>query len=253
MVGASIHDDDGPMRPHLAAAVVVSALLVSGCSGGDDATETGPSSSASSTAPGPSTPSGETEPTAEPSTASSPTGVRLDLTDDVMLAPDELEPVGETRGSTDQAETWFLSSACSVPAAPEAVAVQSVSQGVYESTDPVGIQTVAVFEDAETATAVADRVGAAMDACVDAPPAESGTYRVEDLEVGTQGRGLANSYAEPGDEGAGSYAAVTRRGNAVTIVAMLSGETSVGSARDAVVSGLGTAFDRLCSYDSAGC
>ena len=76
---------------------------------------------------------------------------------------------------------------------------------------------------------------------------------MEDVAVGAQGRGLANNYAELGDQGAGSYAAVTRRGNAVTIVAMLSGEESVGSARDAVTSGLTTAFDKLCSYDSAGC
>ena len=76
---------------------------------------------------------------------------------------------------------------------------------------------------------------------------------MEDVAVGAQGRGLADHYAELGDQGAGSYAAVTRRGNAVTLVAMLSGEESVGSARDAVTSGLTTAFDKLCSDDSAGC
>jgi len=245
------------MRAHVA--VVLSVLLVAGCSGGDGSAEESPSATASTTAaestatsePAPS--SEETTATEEPAATEPPASVRLDLTDDVMLGPDELEPVGESRGSTDQAETWFLSSACSVPAAPEAVAVQTVSQGLYESTDPVGLQTVAVFPDAETASAVADRVRAAMDACVETPPGDSGSYSVEDVAVGAQGRGLANNYAELGDQGAGSYAAVTRRGNAVTIVAMLSGEESVGSARDAVTSGLTTAFDKLCSYDSAGC
>lgn len=240
-------------------AVVLSVLLVAGCSGGDGSAEESPSATASTTAaestatsePAPS--SEETTATEEPAPTEPPAPVRLDLTDDVMLGPDELEPVGESRGSTDQAETWFLSSACSVPAAPEAVAVQTVSQGLYESTDPVGLQTVAVFPDAETASAVADRVRAAMDACVETPPGDSGSYSAEDVAVGAQGRGLANNYAELGDQGAGSYAAVTRRGNAVTIVAMLSGEESVGNARDAVTSGLTTAFDKLCSYDSAGC
>lgn len=247
------------MRAHVA--VVLSVLLVAGCSGGDGPAEESASASpsASPTAAEPSATSEpdpsseETTATEEPLATEPPAPVRLDLSEDVMLGPDELEPVGESRGSTDQAETWFLSSACSLPAAPEAVAVQSVSQGLYESTDPVGIQTVAVFPDAETATAVADRVGAAMDACVETPPGDSGSYRVEDVAVGSQGRGLANNYAELGDQGAGSYAAVTRRGNAVTIVSMLSGEESVGSARDAVTSGLTTAFDKLCSYDSAGC
>lgn len=245
------------MRAHVA--VVLSVLLVAGCSGGDGSAEESPSATASttaaeSTAPSEPAPSSEeTTATEEPAATEPPAPVRLDLTDDVMLGPDELEPVGESRGSTDQAETWFLSSACSVPAAPEAVAVQTVSQGLYESTDPVGLQTVAVFPDAETASAVADRVRAAMDACVETPPGDSGSYSVEDVAVGAQGRGLANNYAELGDQGAGSYAAVTRRGNAVTIVAMLSGEESVASARDAVTSGLATAFDKLCSYDSAGC
>lgn len=259
MAETEIHQEDGEMRAHLATAAILSALLVSGCSGGG--TAEAPSGQAPTTTPGPApstdaeptSPSDEAQPGDVPTPTAQPADARLDLTDDVMLGPDELEPVGEPRGTTGQAETWFLSSACSVPAAPEAVAVQTVSQGVYESTDPVGIQTVAVFEDAAAATAAADRIGAAMDACVDAPPAESGSYRVEDLEIGTQGRGLANNYAELGDDGAGSYAGVTRRGNAVTIVAMLSGEASVGSARDAVTSGLGTAFDKLCSYDSAGC
>lgn len=245
------------MRAHVA--VVLSVFLVAGCSGGDGSSEESSSATASTTAaestatgePAPS--SEETTATEEPAATEPPASVRLDLTDDVMLGPDELEPVGESRGSTDQAETWFLSSACSVPAAPEAVAVQTVSQGLYESTDPVGLQTVAVFPDTETASAVADRVRAAMDACVETPPGDSGSYSAEDVAVGTQGRGLANNYAELGDQGAGSYAAVTRRGNAVTIVAMLSGEESVGNARDAVTSGLTTAFDKLCSYDSAGC
>lgn len=249
------------MRSPVAAAVLTSVLLVSGCSGGDGSTETSPSAPASPTSAGSSSPS-EPEasaPSAEPDPTQDPAGtepanpVRLDLTDDVMLGADELEPVGEDRGTTNQTETWFLSSACSVPAAPEAVAVQTVSQGLYESTDPVGIQTVAVFPDAETATAVADRVVAAMDACVTTPPAESGTYRVEDLATGSQGRGLANNYAEAGDEAPGSYSAVTRRGNAVTVVSMLSGADSVGSAREAVTTGLRRAFDKLCSYDSAGC
>lgn len=236
------------MRLRCAAALVVSALLLSGCGGGEQAATGGSPSSPAAT-----------EQTTEPAESTAPAeptepaeDLLLELPDEAMLAPDALEPVGADRGSVDGPTEWVLSSACVVPA-PTAVAMRTVSQGDYESVDPVGIQQVAVFETVDEAVAEAAKISAAMEECTTNPPAESGSYTVEDVAVGAQGRGLANSYAEPGDDAPGTYAAVTRRGNAVTVVSLMSGEESLGTARDTVSGGLDRAFDALCLYDSAGC
>lgn len=245
------------MRIRSAAAVVVSALLLAGCGGGDPAAPETSSGSATATdqtseTTGSEDPSEPSE-TPEPS-ESSPAAddLLLELPDEAMLAADALEPVGQDQGSVDGPTDWVLGSACLVPQ-PSAVAMRTVSQGLYESTDPVGIQQVAVFATVDEAVDAAATVAAAMEACATNPPAESGSYRVEDVTVGTQGRGLANNYAEPGDDAPGTYAAVTRRGNAVTVVSLMSGEESVGTAREMVGRGLDRAFDALCLYDSAGC
>ena len=240
-----------------AAVVVVSALLLTGCGGGDQAEPETSSGSAAASEPAESAePSESSEPTETPAPSESPSPAEddllLELPDEAMLAPDALEPVGADRGSVDGPTDWVLGSACLVPQ-PSAVAMRTVTQGLYESTDPVGIQQVAVFATVDGAVDEAATIAAAMEACATNPPAESGSYRVEDVTVGTQGRGLANSYAEPGDDAPGTYTAVTRRGNAVTVVSLMSGEESVGTAREMVSGGLERAFDALCLYDSAGC
>ena len=242
------------MRLRSAAVVVVSALLLTGCGGGEPAEDDGSPSSAAATDQT-TEPAESSDPaeTTEPSESSSPSeDLLLELPDEAMLAADALEPVGADRGSVDGPTDWVLSSACLVPQ-PSAVAMRTVTQGLYESTDPVGIQQVAVFATVDGAVDEAATIAAAMEACATNPPAESGSYRVEDVTVGTQGRGLANSYAEPGDDAPGTYTAVTRRGNAVTVVSLMSGEESVGTAREMVSGGLERAFDALCLYDSAGC
>jgi len=242
------------MRLRSAAVVVVSALLLTGCGGGEPAEDDGSPSSAAATDQT-TEPAESSDPaeTTEPSESSSPSeDLLLELPDEAMLAADALEPVGADRGSVDGPTDWVLSSACLVPQ-PSAVAMRTVTQGLYESTDPVGIQQVAVFATVDEAVDEAATIAAAMEACATNPPAESGSYRVEDVTVGTQGRGLANSYAEPGDDAPGTYTAVTRRGNAVTVVSLMSGEESVGTAREMVSGGLERAFDALCLYDSAGC
>ncbi|ACZ22911.1 hypothetical protein Sked_30100 [Sanguibacter keddieii DSM 10542] len=246
------------MRLRSAAVVVVSAILLTGCGGGDQAEPETSSGSAAATGQTSETPQSEesSEPTEAPvpSESSSPAAddLLLELPDEAMLAADELEPAGEVRGTVEGPGDWILGSACLVPP-PSAVAMRTVTQGLYESTDPVGIQQVAVFATVDEAVDAAATVAAAMESCATNPPAESGSYRVEDVTVGTQGRGLANNYAELGDDAPGTYAAVTRRGNAVTVVSLMSGEESVGTAREMVDRGLDRAFDALCLYDSAGC
>lgn len=229
-----------------AVVVVVSALLLTGCGGGDPTEPETSSGSAAAT--------DQTSEPAEPSESSAPAedDLLLELPDEAMLATDELEPAGEDRGTVEGPGDWLLGSACLVQP-PSAVAMRTVTQGLYESTDPVGIQQVAVFATVDEAVEEAATIAAAMEACATNPPAESGSYRVEDVTVGTQGRGLANNYAELGDDAPGTYAAVTRRGNAVTVVSLMSGEESVGTAREMVDRGLDRAFDALCLYDSAGC
>jgi hypothetical protein len=240
------------MRLRSAAVVVVSALLLAGCGGGDQAEPE--TSSGSAAATDQTSEPAEAEESSGPSESSAPAedDLLLELPDEAMLAADALEPAGEDRGTVEGPGDWLLGSACLVPP-PSAAAMRTVTQGLYESTDPVGIQQVAVFATVDEAVDEAATIAAAMEACATNPPAESGSYRVEDVTVGTQGRGLANNYAEPGDDAPGTYAAVTRRGNAVTVVSLMSGEESVGTAREMVDRGLDRAFDALCLYDSAGC
>lgn len=242
------------MRLRVAAAAAVTALLLAGCGSGDPAEPATSSGSAAATdqTSDPAEPSEPAE-TPEPPESSSPAeDLLLALPDEAMLAPDALEPVGADRGSVDGPTDWVLGSACLVPQ-PSPVAMRTVSQGLYESADPVGIQQVAVFATVDEAVDEAARIGAAMEKCTTDPPAESGSYRVEDVAAGVQGRGLANNYAELGDDAPGTYSAVARRGNAVTVVALMSGEESVGTAREMVGAGVERAFDALCLYDSSGC
>ncbi|WP_158068927.1 hypothetical protein [Cellulosimicrobium sp. CUA-896] len=80
----------------------------------------------------------------------------------------------------------------------------------------------------------------------------------EPLDVGAQGAGLATDYYGASDGGdldgaLGSYLAATRRGTAVTLVALDGGETTVGVARETVVANAQAAWDLLCRYDAEGC
>lgn len=251
------------MRPRTVAAVLASALVLAAC-GGDPAEPAEPTSAAAAdpTSPSaePTTDATATEPTETseaPADTSEPAEpaveLLLELPAEAMLAQDALEPVGQERGEVDGPARWSLSSACGVEPSGGLVAMRTVSQGLYESLDPVGIQQVAVFATVDDAVAEADRLGAQMEACTADPPAESGSYRLEEVTVGAQGRGLANNYAALGDDAEGTYSAVTRRGNAVTVVTLMSGASSVGEAREMVTSSLGRAFDALCLYDSTGC
>ncbi|WP_149203733.1 hypothetical protein [Actinotalea subterranea] len=219
---------------------------------------TGEGSGSSTTAP-PSTTPGTTP--ATPAATASPEAPATpgDVPADVFLPEAAWAPVAgprqESRGITD----WRLPEACAAGIASTALDMATVTQGDGELEAQVGVQQVAVFADADAAVAEADRLAAAIDGCQGTAADGSTAYVREPLEVGAQGLGLATDYYGASAEGAvddgalGSYLALTRRGTAVTLVALEGGESTVGTARETVTGHAGQAWELLCRYDSAGC
>lgn len=251
--------------------VAATALLLAGCS--DDAP---PVVEPTSQSPGPTataTPEGDgsptTDPADEPTPSDEPTADVTDgpaapeppLTDlpaSVLLAADALFPEDGPRTEGDGLVDWVLPPPCGVGEPGTAVAMQSASQGDGTFEVPVGHHQVAVFADAEAAVAEVDRVGTALAGCTGPGVDGASSSVVEPVDVGAQGLGLVVDYhgtfVTSGDEGAlGYYTAMTRRGNAVTLVSSEGGESSIVASRERVVGELGLAWEQLCAYDSAGC
>lgn len=251
-------------------------LILSACAGPDDGEETPPT-------PEPTTPSptdgtddvdqddgGEDADGAAPDEGAGGDGdgdgdgtedgageaARTDVPPDVMLSAEALGGA-EPRDEDDAVVPWRLPEACEM-AAPAAESMRTVVQGSGELEAQVGVHQTAVFADAGAATAAADELIAALNACEDAET-ESTAYLVEPIDVGAQGHGLITDFygaIEGGEEVEavmGTYLAMTRRGSAVTLVSAEGGEGIVDTTRVDVVERLGAAWDLLCGYTDEGC
>lgn len=246
--------------------VVAAALVLAGCSDGSpdpgtSSQSTGPTASPSVTesaepTPAPSDePSEGAEPTEEPT---EPSGPATDLPATVLLSQSQLVPEEGPRTELEGLVDWVFPVSCGVGGPETALVMQSVSQGDGTFEVPVGHHQVAVFTDAEAAVAEADRVTAALDACAGTGDDGQSVLVTQPVDVGAQGVALVVDYygalEANGDEGTLGYVtAVTRRGNAVTLVSSEGGESSVAASRERVLGELGAAWEKLCAYDSAGC
>lgn len=236
----------------LPCALTAVALALAGCSATDpgaDPTTPPPTSPGTPPATNPSAPTPSATPTTAPAT---------DVPPDAMLP--ETSWTGTEGGRQDAAGVvdWRLPEACAVGAPEGATAMRTVQQGDGEVESQVGVQQVALFADADAAVAEADRLAAALTACTTYAFDTETTYVVEPLDVGAQGTGLATDYYGASADGdldtaMGSYLASTRRGTAVTVVALEGGESTVGDSRATVTAQAQAAWDLLCAYDSAGC
>ncbi len=181
---------------------------------------------------------------------------RTDVDPELLLAAENWESIDGEGEVTDGIQDWLIP--CEV-GAPSAEAMIGVSYGDGADESQVGLHQVAAFASADDAAAEADRIRAELQQCAEVSEAEGETvYVLEDLEVGAQGSGLASDYygaSVDGDlDGAlGTYVALTRRGNAITLAGFDGGESTVGVAREDASALLTIAWDQLCEFDSAGC
>lgn len=237
--------------PALAACALVPALLLTGCAGDADGTgatddPTTPTAPPATSAPSPSAP-GPTTPS-----------VATDLTTTDLLPEAAWNPPGGPREESAGVVAWRLPEACAAGAPEGAAAMRTAVHGDGEYEAQIGVQQVAVLPDADTAVAEADRLATAFDTCAAGGATEGGSAHVrETIDVGAQGAGLATAYTAVDEatlDGAlGSYLAVTRRGAAVTLVALEGGESTVGASRESVTALTQEAWALLCRYDAAGC
>jgi hypothetical protein len=238
--------------PALAACALVPALLLTGCAGDADGTGATDDPTTITAPPATSAPSPSAPGTTTPSVAT-------DLTTTDLLPETAWDPPGGPREESAGVVAWRLPESCAAGAPEGAAAVRTAVHGDGEYEAQIGVQQVAVLPDADAAVAEAHRLAAAFDACAaGATAAEGGSaYVRETVEVGAQGAGLATAYTavdEASLDGAlGSYLAVTRRGAAVTLVALEGGESTVGAARESVTARAQEAWALLCRYDAAGC
>lgn len=231
--------------------LAASVLLLAACS----------SSPEPATTPSPGEPAPEPSATAPETTGPPTPDVPTDLPADVLLQGSVWEAAGDPREESDGAVAWHLPDACAAEPPADPAAMRTVRQGDGAAESPVGVQQVAVFADADAAVAATERLGAAIAACGETAPDETAsgtTFVAEPVDVGAQGAGLATDHygASQGgelDDALGTYLAATRRGTAVTLVALDGGESTVGTARETVVANTQAAWDLLCRYDSAGC
>lgn len=228
----------------LTSTVALCVLALAGCTADEPATADPSTPAASAT----SASSGAPTPTAP---------VATDIAPDVLLAEAVWTAAGAEvpRQEKDGVVEWRLPTACAAGAPTQALAMRSVTHGTGEYESSVGAQQVAVLPDADAAVAEADRLATVLGACTGEPPT---LYVVEPLAVGAQGIGLATDYygasaSGPLDGAMGTYAAITRRGTAVTLVALDSGEGTVGAARQTVTGLAPQAWEQLCVFDAAGC
>jgi hypothetical protein len=226
----------------------VCALALVGCGSAEPVAQAPVPTVTTDAAPAPAPP-----PTPTP-TWTAPT----DLPAEVMLPKNAWDAVSpddsweESQGVVD----WIVEETCGAGSPAGGVAMRTARQGSGEYETRFGVHQVVVLADADAAVAEADRLAAALTACPPSVAGGSTSYVVEPLEVGAQGIGVATRYyAGEGslDTAMGTYLAVTRRGNAVTLVAVHGGEGQVGTAREVVTANAQAAWELLCSYDSAGC
>jgi hypothetical protein len=202
------------------------------------------------------TPPPATALSASPATASPDLDVADDVPAEALLPATAWPASAGAREESAGVVDWRLPQACTAGGPAGALAMRTVAQGDGAAEGAVGVQQVAVLADADAAVAEADRLSAALAAC--AGDASGTTDAVEPLAVGAQGVGLATDYygsSASGDlDGAlGSYLGVTRRGAAVTVVALEGGESTVGAARETVTGAAQAAWELLCAYDAEGC
>lgn len=213
---------------------------------------------------GPSGPTAqEPSPTTTTDAVPTPTATQTPVSDvpvEVMLPATAWASIGpdDVREESADVVGWRVPEACDVGSPTGGLAMRTVTAGSGELETRVGVQQVVVLADADAAVAEADRLGDALTACTQHVPEDSTTYVVEPLAVGAQGVGLATDYYGGSVEGAlddtmGTYLGITRRGNAITLVAVDGGEGTVGTAREAVTVNAQAAWESLCTYDSAGC
>lgn len=248
-----------------AAVVSVAALaFVAGCSedaAPADTATTSTSDPAEETSP--PEPSPEPTPTPEPSAEPAPTPeappALTTLAPEVMLPGSAYGAETDTPSEiTELVDAWALPESCGVGGSSTALVSRAVAygDGAYESV--VGIQQLAVFPDAGTARAEMDRIHREASLCVNIAQDGQTIYAVESIGVGAQGIGLATDYYGSSatgnlDEAMGYYVVMTRRGNAVTLVGYVGGESTIGPSRENAVSTSQAAWELLCVYDSAGC
>ncbi len=176
---------------------------------------------------------------------------RTDVTADVLLPRDAFATDGEGGSETDAVEAWRVPDACGAVVPEQATAMRTHVHGDGELESVVGVQQVAAFATADDAVSAAGALGETLAGCTGA---EGATYRPEPVAVGAQGAGLVTDYyGSGGDTAMGTYLAVTRRGNAVTLVSAEGGEATVGTARSRVTAQAQQAWELLCAYDAAGC
>lgn len=256
------------MRISLPVALVTTATLVlAGCASSGPSAGGSTSSPAASSAPAEtptatststgteSTEAASPEPTEPPTTeAPAPT---TDLPATVMLPQERLYPEDGARTEREGVETWLLPDGCEQTAPDGAAAMRTVVQGDGAFEDAIGQQQVAVFADVDAAVSEADRLGSVLAACAGSEDVTTG-YATEPVEVGAQGTVLIVSYNDdytPGQDemSLGYVLSVTRRGNAVTLVANAGGEYSIKASRELVVPELQAAWEQLCAYETDGC
>jgi glucose/arabinose dehydrogenase len=229
--------------------ITACALALAGCTSADPSTQD-PGTPPPTTAPA--------TPSASSSTAAPAPDVPGDVPAEALLPATAWPASGGAREESEGVVDWRLPQACATGGPAGALAMRTVAQGDGAAEAPVGVQQVAVLADADAAMAEVDRLTAALTACTGYASDSSTTYVVEPLAVGAQGVGLATDYygsSASGDlDGAiGSYLGVTRRGAAVTVVALEGGESTVGAARETVTGATQAAWELLCAYDAEGC
>jgi len=128
--------------------------------------------------------------------------------------------------------------------------MRTARDGTGEQERPVDVEQVALFPDAAAATRESSRLAEALGDC----DVRSDPLAVQPVDVGAQGTGVAHTCASDGGPSPfGTYAVVTRRGNALALVTRDGGEsTHKGAKRPAVVR-TQRAWALLNRYDSAGC
>ncbi len=238
-------------RPMAALALTALALALGGCSAEEDEAAVEP--------PSPTVPSAPATTEPAPSPTPTPTwAAPTDIPAEAMLPATALGPLDGPRYEQEGIVVWQVPQRCHGLSPTGAVAMRTVDQGTGELEEPIGVQQVAVFTDADAATAAADELVAGLTRCTTQAGSDSTTYVLEDVAVGAQGHGLATDYYGASAEGRlddsiGSYLAMTRRGNALTLVSAEGGESIVSAARELVTGQTQAAWELLCRYDSAGC
>lgn len=217
-------------------------LVLAGCSGDGtpSAAPTAPSPSAISQPP-------PTTPTTEATAFIPPT----DIPDEVMLPAAVVASGGsvpEVVEDVTEPTPWPIPEACAAGLPMGPVAQRSVQYGRGEYESLIGIHRVVTFADEAAAAAELDRITQIVNAC---PDNEYSAFTVESLPFGNDGFGLVVAYAGglEGDAALGYYVTIVRRGNAISGVGLVEGESLVGEVRSLTVSIAQTAWDLLCRYD----